>query len=575
MHRRFRYVFCQLARIRHCPPEDIPCALNDLPDTLDETYARTLEDIGDLSWKRAHRLFQCVSVAARPLHVEELVDILAFDFEGESTPASLAKRRSEDPIHTVLSTCSSLLDVVNVDGSPVVQFVHFSVKEYLTSERLVKAKDIISRFHIFMAPAHTIMAQACLGVLLHLDESVTNDCLEDFPLAKYAAKYLVDHARFEYVSSKVQDGMKHLFDPRKSHFSVWVRIYDPEHPQSLSQLPERPSAATATPLHYAAFCGLHDVSTFLIVECSQDVNAQAFDKRETPLHVALRRRHMDIAQLLLKHGADPDARFYGKYTLLHQASNEGDVELAQFLLKHGADKDAQNERGQSPLILASRMRCMEIVRDLLKHGADMEARDMGGWTPLIHASTIGDTEIARLLLKQGANVKEQYRCRYTPLHYASSRGRLAVTQLLLEHGADVNARNAHNQTPLHEAKGKEVTRLLIEHGADANALDTQNRTPLHQASEDGITEVAGVLLERGVDANARDADKVTPLGLAASGPWYREEVHLHLVRLLLRYGSDIHARDDKGQTPFMRAKANGLRDIMQLLLEHGAEDHRI
>jgi hypothetical protein len=134
-----------------------------------------LEEIDEQNWEYAHRLFQCVAAASRPLRVDELAEFLAFDFEAESTPTFLADWRPEDPAHTVLSMCSSLLAVVKPEGygSPIVQFAHFSVKEYLMSARLAKAKDTISRFHVSMTPAHTIVAQACLGVLLHLDENVT------------------------------------------------------------------------------------------------------------------------------------------------------------------------------------------------------------------------------------------------------------------------------------------------------------------------------------------------------------------------------------------------------------------
>jgi len=131
-----------------------------------------LEDIADQNWEYAHRLFQCVAAASRPLRVKELAEFLAFDFETRSTPTFLVDWRPEDPENAVISTCSSLLTVVNVDDSPVIQFTHFSVKEYLTSARLAKVKDAISRFHIPMATAHTVVAQACLGVLLHLDKGI-------------------------------------------------------------------------------------------------------------------------------------------------------------------------------------------------------------------------------------------------------------------------------------------------------------------------------------------------------------------------------------------------------------------
>ena len=53
------------------------------------------------------------------------------------------------------------------------------------------------------------------------------------------------------------------------------------------------------------------------------------------------------------------------------------------------------------------------------------------------------------------------------------------------------------------------------------------------------------------------------------------ERQLEVVRLLLRHSADTHARDDEGRTPFMRATEAGKGDAMQLLLEYGAEDHRI
>ncbi|KAN0107055.1 hypothetical protein V8E52_010563 [Russula decolorans] len=154
----FRWAFCQLVYLRRCIPGRIRCALNELPETLDETYARSLKEIDKQNWEYAHRLFQCVAAASRPLRIEELAEFLAFDFKTGSTPAFLVDWRPQDPAYTVLSTCSSLLVVVDVDA-PVVQFAHFSVKEYLTSTRLAGEKGDISRFHISMTPAHTVVAQ--------------------------------------------------------------------------------------------------------------------------------------------------------------------------------------------------------------------------------------------------------------------------------------------------------------------------------------------------------------------------------------------------------------------------------
>jgi hypothetical protein len=187
---RFRWVACQLVYLSRCIPGRIRHALKELPKTLDATYARTLEEIDEQNWDYAHRLFQCVAAASRPLRAEELAEFLALDFEAGSTPTFLADWRSEEPENEVLSICSTLLVVVKPrSGPPVIQFAHFSVKEYLTSKRLAETKDTISHFHVSMTPAHTIVAQACLGVLLHLDENITKDSLKDFPLAEYAAEH--------------------------------------------------------------------------------------------------------------------------------------------------------------------------------------------------------------------------------------------------------------------------------------------------------------------------------------------------------------------------------------------------
>jgi hypothetical protein len=79
--------------------------------------------------------------------------------------------------------------VVNVDGSKVVQFSHFSVKEFLTSEHLATLGEGLSDYHILPGSAHTFLAQACLTILLKLDYRVTKRAVKNLPLVQYAARY--------------------------------------------------------------------------------------------------------------------------------------------------------------------------------------------------------------------------------------------------------------------------------------------------------------------------------------------------------------------------------------------------
>ena len=468
---------CQLAYLRHCLPGRIRRALHELPKSLDETYERTLEDIGDQNWEYAHRLFQCVAAASRPLRVQELAEFLAFDFEAESTPEYLEDWRPEDPGHAVLSTCASLLTVVGEDDSRVIQFAHFSVKEYLVSTRIGKAKDTVSRFQVSMTSAHTIVAQACLGTLLHLDESIAKAGLEKYPLAEYAAEHWVGHSRFEEVSGNIQDGMKRLFDPNNRYLSIWLRMYNPHSRELRHRWPDYTSQDSATPLHYAAVCGIHDVINFLVVERSQDVNARGFSYRETPLGLACQNGgHLNVARVLLEHDVDKETRCVFDKSPLDHASSEG-VDLVRLLLGHGADVKAQGEKDRhTSLHMASRCGKPDVVRVLLERGADVNARNTNNDTPLHGASESGHVESSRVLLEHRADADAQNNINQTPLHLASKGGYLDLALLLLQYNADVHALDDQGKTPFQIASEKghqEVMQLLLEHGAeDRDAITT-------------------------------------------------------------------------------------------------------
>src|SRR6202046_1221757 len=81
---RFRWVFCQLDALQHCLPQNLRQFLNQLPETLDETYERILKGINKAQKDDALRLLQCLAVAVQPLRVEELAELLAFDFQATS-----------------------------------------------------------------------------------------------------------------------------------------------------------------------------------------------------------------------------------------------------------------------------------------------------------------------------------------------------------------------------------------------------------------------------------------------------------------------------------------------------------
>jgi len=379
----------------------------------------------------AHRLLQCLVVAVRPLRVEELAEVLAFDFNTEGMPKLNTGWRWEDQEEAVMLACSSLVTIVKDGDARVVQFSHFSVKEFLTADRLADPVRDVSRYHIRLEAAHTILAQACLGVLLRLDDRVDRDRIKSFPLARYAAQYWSTHARVEDVSSRIKDGMECLFDTDKPHFATWLWIYNEESWISSvpTMYPEKPDAA---PLYYAARFGFRNLAEHLIAEHPEHVNAQG-GSETSPMHVAAR---------------------------------EGNTDILLLLLEHGAAMDGWGINGQTPLHRASWYANLDAGQCLLDHGADINFRDCDGWTPFHVTMFGGYVEFARMLLERGAEIDARNVSGEAPLHVAARWGGIRAVQLLLEFGADVNVRDRSGNTPSQLTEQQEIVKLLSEYGAE-------------------------------------------------------------------------------------------------------------
>ena len=393
--------------------------------------------------------------------------MLAFDFDEapEGIPPLNADWRREDQEYAVLSTCSSLITVVHDGDSRVVQFSHFSVKEFLTSERLAVAAGDISFHHILPAPAHTILAQACLGVLLCPDDTAWEAFVQRFPLAKYAGQHWVDHALFEDVSSRVKDGIEKLFDKDQPHFSRWVQNCDMD--SAYHWLDD--SLDEASPIYYAAFCGFLDVIEKLLREHPEHISARG-GPLGTALHAASRMNRLKVVQSLLRHGADVNATGMWGQTPLLFASDWGHLEVVRWLLQHDADVNAKAEDDDwTSLHLAATRGHSETVQTLLNHKADTNALTDDGRTPLHVASIYGRVEVVRLLLNHGANPEARDEAQWTSLHFASYKGNLDIASLLLEHGAEVDVEDKDSKTAYQIALDEghdEVAQLLLAHGAE-------------------------------------------------------------------------------------------------------------
>jgi Ankyrin repeats (3 copies)/Ankyrin repeats (many copies) len=427
-------VFCQLELLRQCFPPSVRRILDELPESLDETYERILREIRKPNQGHARRLLQCLVVAVRPLRVEELAEVLALDFNAEGMPKLNLSWRWEDQGEAVTSACSSLVTIVKDGDSRVVQFSHFSVKEFLMADRLAEPIRDVTRYHIRPEAAHTILAQACLGVLLRLDDHVNLDSIKGFPLARYAAQYWPTHAPVENVSSSIKDGMECLFDAEKRHFSTWLWIYnDDEKYRSMSTAhPEKPEAV---PLYYAARLGFRDLAEHLIAKHPEHVNSRG-GYEATPMRAAASAGHTNILSVLTEHGADVNGRGEGGNTPLHRASVYAKLEAGRFLLDHGADINARGGFDATALISAAIEGHVEFARMLLERGAMIDIRGHNGWTALQCAVARREIQVARLLLEHGADVNARDESGETPSQRGLRSGYRAIVELLSEHGAE-------------------------------------------------------------------------------------------------------------------------------------------
>jgi len=285
-----------------------------------------------------------------------------------------------------------------------------------------------------------------------------------------------------------------------------------------------------------------------LLKAGANPNSRDRDGNTALLYAAVN-GHRDIAELLIAHGADINAReiFHNRSALI-LALSEKHEDVGELLVAHGAAINASDQQGATPLFYAAEGDMEMMVELLVARGADVNATLTDGATPLGAAT---NKYMAEFLIAHGADVKDS-----KAILGAAGRGHKDVVEALIAHGADVNARNKDGYTALHNAANEEVTTLLIAHGADVNVKDSAGGPPLFRAAQLHKLDVAECLIAHGAAVNARMNDGRTPLFLALGG-------RSDMVNLLLAHGADVNAKNKNGETPLYIAVLSGNNLLLQ------------
>ncbi|KAM6221397.1 ankyrin repeat domain-containing protein 17 isoform 2-T2 [Rhynchocyon petersi] len=274
-----------------------------------------------------------------------------------------------------------------------------------------------------------------------------------------------------------------------------------------------PADSFESPLTLAA-CGGHVELAALLIERGASLE-EVNDEGYTPLMEAAREGHEEMVALLLGQGANINAQTEEtQETALTLACCGGFLEVADFLIKAGADI----ELGCStPLMEAAQEGHLELVKYLLAAGANVHATTATGDTALTYACENGHTDVADVLLQAGADLEHESEGGRTPLMKAARAGHVCTVQFLISKGANVNrttANNDHTVLSLACAGGHlAVVELLLAHGADPTHRLKDGSTMLIEAAKGGHTSVVCYLLDYPnnlLSAPAPDVTQLTP-----------------------------------------------------------------
>jgi len=362
--------------------------------------------------------------------------------------------------------------------------------------------------------------------------------------------------------------------------------------ERLLQAGANPNAAQTsglTPLMVAARTGNVQVMKALLAR-GANVNAVTSNTGATALMWAVAGPHPDVVKVLIETGADVHISSSKGFTPLLFAARNGDVEMAQILLEAGARVNDKGSDGTHALPLAIISRQDKFALFLLEHGADPNG-SMAGVSALHAAAGNVSTWLAAWLKAHGTRAIEGGGS-------LGARGlnperRLGLVKALLARGADPNARittsavvlgylgtprrGAFEQNAVGTGDVRGATPLWVA-AFSANGGGLFGEVESYQI--DSSAEIMQALLDGGADHRITTDDGCTAL-MAAAGMGHRSYQPRRpraerspsaeaAVKVLVEAGADVNATNEADYTALHAATFRGWNEVVQYLVEHGA-----
>ncbi|VAX38375.1 hypothetical protein MNBD_PLANCTO02-1198, partial [hydrothermal vent metagenome] len=303
-------------------------------------------------------------------------------------------------------------------------------------------------------------------------------------------------------------------------------------------------------------------------------------KRNTFLHLAVKRKLLQHAELFIHHNAKVNAINYRGETPLHVAATTS-LKMVELLLKHNADVNVYTPEGLTPLHKALLKGKTKIAKKLITHGARID---------LNAAAALGDqATLSRFLNRYQVDKTKLQKASGTALAFAARNSQTAIVKQLLAVGASVNLKT-EGYRPLFyaiEIDHGDIIKLLIK--SKANTSDPLvhstyfTSTLIHYAADNKKNNALELLLKNGVDPDTLNAEGETPLHLAAASN------HLSAIKILLKHKASIDALSgspmfppcgppDFDSRPYLLsavhfAVINGHTKIVRYLIQQGAKTH--